>query len=122
MLIIHCGYDIMDVPLISRYTELQSFVTELQLRMFVSLEHYFCPVTYRHVIGVSPDMSSETSHIEYHIIDGAYLECKAIYSSQEILIGVVGTGSPLQRSHIVLFLFHGGTESLKCSKTNQDII
>ena len=37
-LIKHCGYDMMVLPSISSYTELQSFVTELQLPMLVSLE------------------------------------------------------------------------------------
>ncbi len=50
----HCGYDMMVLPSISSYTELQSFVTELQLPMLVSLELDFHSVTYRHVIGVFP--------------------------------------------------------------------
>ncbi len=49
----HCGYDIMVLPSILSFTELQSFVTELQLPMLVSLELDFNSVTYRHVIGVS---------------------------------------------------------------------
>jgi hypothetical protein len=73
----------MVLPPISSYTDLQSFVTELQLPMLVSLELDFHSVTYRHVIGISPYMSSETSQVEYHIIDGAHPEMKAIYFNQE---------------------------------------
>ena len=43
-------------------------------------------------------------------------------STKRILIDVVGTSSPLQRSYMAVVLFQGGTESLKCSKTNQDTI
>jgi hypothetical protein len=79
----HCGYDMMTLPSISSYIELQSFVTELQFLMLVSLELDFRSVTYRHVIGISPYMSSETSQGEYHIIDGAHPETKAIFFNQE---------------------------------------
>jgi hypothetical protein len=79
----HCGYDMMVLPSISSYTELQSFVTELQLPMMVSLELDFCSIMFAHVIGISPDMSAETSQVEYHIIDGSHPEMKAIYFNQE---------------------------------------
>ena len=49
----------------------------------VSLELDFRSVTYRHVIGISPYMSSETSQVKYHIIDGAHPETKAVYFNQE---------------------------------------
>jgi hypothetical protein len=68
---------------ILNYTEFQSFITELQLPMLVSLELDFFSVTYRHVIGISPYMCSETNQVEYHIIYGARLEMKAIYLNQE---------------------------------------
>ena len=116
----HCGNDMMVLPSISSYTELQSFVTELQLPMLVSLELDFCSIKFAHVIGISPYMSAETSQVEYHIIDGSHPEMKAIYFNQEKLIGVVGTRSLLPRSHMVLFLLQGSKECMKCSKTNQD--
>jgi hypothetical protein len=50
MLIVHCCYDTMVIPSISSYTELQSFVTELQLPMLVSLELDFHPITCRNVL------------------------------------------------------------------------
>jgi hypothetical protein len=56
-LIKHSGYDMMVLPSISSYTELQSFVTELQLPMLVSLELDFRSITFRHVIGISPYLS-----------------------------------------------------------------
>jgi hypothetical protein len=68
---------------ISSYADLQFFVTELQLPMLVSLELDFHSVTYRHVIGISPYISSETSQVEYHIIDGAHPEMKAIFFNEE---------------------------------------
>ena len=76
-------YDIMVLPSISSYTELQSFVTELQLLMLVSLELDFCSVKFAHVIGISPYMSTETSKVEYHIINGAHPEMKAILQPRE---------------------------------------
>ncbi len=79
----HCGYDVMVLPTISSYTELQSFVTELQLPMLVSLELDFRSIKFAHVIGISPYMSAETSQVEYHIIDGSHPEMKAIYFNQE---------------------------------------
>jgi len=82
-LIKHCGYDIIVLPSISSYTELQYSVTELQLPMLVSLELDFHSITYRHVISISPYMSSETSQVEYHIIDRAHPEMRAIYFNQE---------------------------------------
>ena len=87
-----CGYDIMVLPSISSYTELQSFVTELQLPMLVSLELDFRSVTYSHVIGISPYMSAETSQVEYHIIDGSHPEMKAIYFNQENIDWCCGNG------------------------------
>ena len=73
----------MVLPSISKYTELQSFVPDLQLPMLVSLELNFCAITYRHVIGTSTYMSSETSQVEYNIVDGAHPEMKAVYFNQE---------------------------------------
>ncbi len=74
---------------------MQSFVTELQLPMLVSLELDFCSVTYRHVIGISPFspyMSSETSQVKYHIIDGAHPEMKPMYFNQENIDWCCGNG------------------------------
>ena len=51
--------------------------------MLVPLELNFCSVPYEHVIGISPTISSETSQVEYHIIDGAHPELKAVNFSQE---------------------------------------
>jgi len=73
----------MVLPSILSFTELQSFVTELQLMMMVSLELDFCSITFGHVIGISPYMSSKTSQVEYHIIDGAHPEMKAIFFNEE---------------------------------------
>lgn len=87
-----CGYDIMVLPSISSYTELQSFVTELQLPMLVSLELDFRSVKFAHVIGISPYMSAETSQVEYHIIDGSHPEMKAIYFNQENIDWCCGDG------------------------------
>ena len=84
----------MVLPSISSYTQLQSFVMGLQLPMLVSLELDFCSITYRHVVGISPHTSSETSQVKHHIIDGAHTEMKAISSNKRVLIGVVGTGLP----------------------------
>jgi len=71
---------------------LQSFVTELQLPMLVSLEIDFCSITFRHVIGISPYISSKTSQVEYHIIDGAHPEMKAIFFDQENIDWCCGQG------------------------------
>ena len=51
--------------------------------MLVSLELNFCSVPYEHVIGISPIISSETSQVEYHIIDGAHPELKAMNFRKE---------------------------------------
>jgi hypothetical protein len=67
----------MVLPSIPSYTELQSFVTEMQLPMLVSLELDF------YVIGILPFMSSETSQVEYHIIVGFHPKMKAIFFNQE---------------------------------------
>jgi hypothetical protein len=88
----HCGYDMMVLPSILSYTELQSFVTELQLPMLVSLELDFRSVIYSHVIGISPFMSAEKSQVEYHIIDGSHPEMKAIYFNQENIDCCCGNG------------------------------
>ena len=60
--------------------------------MLVSLELDFCSVTYRHVIGISPYMSAETSLVEYHIIDGSHPEMKAIFFNQENIDWCCGNG------------------------------
>ena len=62
---------------------LQTFVTELGIPMLVSLELNFGSFTCNHVIGISPIISSETSQLEYHIIDGAHPELKAMNFSKE---------------------------------------
>jgi hypothetical protein len=82
-LINQSGYDMMVLPSIPSYTELQSFVTEMQLPMLVSLELDFCSITFGHVIGILPFMSSETSQVEYHIIVGFHPKMKAIFFNQE---------------------------------------
>ena len=60
--------------------------------MLVSLELDFRSDTFRHVIGISPYMSSETSQVEYHIIDGSHPEMKAIYFNQENIDWCCGNG------------------------------
>lgn len=81
--IIDCGYDTFTLPSISTYSVLQTFVTESGIPMLVSLELNFRTFTYYHVIGISPFISSETSQVEYHIIDGAHPQMKAMKLSQE---------------------------------------
>ena len=81
--IIDCGYDTFTLPSISTYSVLQKFVTESGIPMLVSLELNFRTFTYYHVIGISPFISSETSQVEYHIIDGAHPQMKAMKFSQE---------------------------------------
>ncbi len=81
--IIDCGYDTFTLPSISTYSVLQTFVTESGIPMLVSLELNFRTFTYYHVIGISPFISSETSQVEYHIIDGAHPQMKAMKFSQE---------------------------------------
>ena len=78
-----CGYNTFTLPSISSYSELQTFVTELGIPMLVSLELNFGSFTCNHVIGISPIISSETSQLEYHIIDGAHPELNAMNSSKE---------------------------------------
>jgi hypothetical protein len=102
-----CGYDIMVLPSISSYTELQSFVTELQLPMLVSLELDFRSVTYSHVIGISPYMFAETSQVEYHIIDGSHPEMKAIYFNQENIDWCCGDGISFTNITLFFLLFQG---------------
>jgi hypothetical protein len=97
----------MFLPSILSYGELQSFFTKLQQPMRFSLQLDFCPINYRHVIGISHYTFSETTEVEYHIIDGARHEMKAIYFNQENIDLCRGTGLPSQISHIVLFLFQG---------------
>ena len=60
--------------------------------MLVSLELDFRSNTYRHVIGISPYMSSETSQVKYHIIDGAHPKMKALYFNQENIDWCCGNG------------------------------
>ena len=74
-----CGYDVLKIPSIFSYTELEYFVTELGLPMLVCLELTYPYVTYMNVIGISPCMSAETRKVEFHIIDGSHPEKKAIY-------------------------------------------
>jgi hypothetical protein len=78
-LIYQCGYDVNVLPKISTFTELESFVTGMDLPMLINLELKFPLITLGHVIGISPYKSSETSQIEYHIIDGAHPEMKAMH-------------------------------------------
>ena len=68
---------------ISSFTSLQSFVTKLSIPMLFSLELNFCTDTLMHVIGILPIIALETGHVEYHIIDGAHPEMKAMKFSQE---------------------------------------
>ena len=51
--------------------------------MLVPLDLNFCSVPYEHVIVISPVISSETSQLEYHIIDGAHPELNAMNFSKE---------------------------------------
>ena len=78
-----CGYDTFTLPSISSYSVMQTFVTELGIPMLVSLELNFGSFTCNHVIGISPIISSETSQLEYHIIDDAHPELKAMNFSKE---------------------------------------
>ncbi len=94
----------MVLPSMLSYTELQSFITELQLPMLVSLELDFRSVTIEHVIGISPYMSAETSQVEYHIINGAYFDTKAIYFTQENIDWCCGQGISFTKITLVLFL------------------
>jgi hypothetical protein len=82
-LIHQCGYDVNVLPKISTFTELESFVTRMDLPMLINLELKFPLITLGHVIGISPYKSSETSNIEYHIIDGAHPEMKAMLFNKE---------------------------------------
>ncbi len=81
--IIDCGYDTFTLPSISTYSVLQTFVTESGIPMLVSLELNFRTFTFNHVIDISPFISSETSQVEYHIIDGAHPQMKGMKFSQE---------------------------------------
>jgi hypothetical protein len=78
-----CGYDTLTLPSISSYSCLQNFVTELGIPVLVSLELKFGSFTCNHVIGISPFISSETSQLEYHIIDGAHPGEKAMIFNKE---------------------------------------
>ena len=51
--------------------------------MLVSLELIFGSFTCKHVIGISLIISSETSQLEYHIIDCAHPEVKAMIFNKE---------------------------------------
>ncbi len=51
--------------------------------MLVSLELKSGSFTCNHVISISPSISSETSQVEYYIIDGAHPEVKAIIFNKE---------------------------------------
>jgi hypothetical protein len=82
-LIHQCGYDVNVLPKMSTFTELESFVTRMDLPMLINLELKFPSITLGHVIGISPYKSSETSRIEYHIIDGAHPEMKAMHFNKE---------------------------------------
>jgi hypothetical protein len=82
-LIHQCGYDVNVLPKMSTFTELESFVTRMDLPMLINLELKFPSITLGHVIGISPYKSSDTSQIEYHIIDGAHPEMKAMHFNKE---------------------------------------
>jgi hypothetical protein len=82
-LIYQSGYDVNVLPKISTFTELESFVTGMGIPMLINLELKFPSITLGHVIGISPYKSSETSPIEYHIIDGAHPEMKAMHFNRE---------------------------------------
>jgi hypothetical protein len=62
----------------------------LQLPILVSLELDFSSITYRHVVGISPYMSSEKSQVKYHIIDEAHPTMKAIYLNEENIVWCYG--------------------------------
>ena len=79
----NCGYDTFTLPSISSYSCLQTFVTELGIPMLVSLKLNFGSFTCNHVIGISPFIPSETSQLEYHIIDGAHPGEKAMIFNKE---------------------------------------
>ena len=112
----------MVIPSISFYTEVQSFVTEFQLPMLVSLELDFCSIACIYVIGILPYMSSETSQVEKHIIDGAYREMKAIHCNQENIDWCYGNELTFTKiTHG--FVFVTGMKRVHVMlKTNQDTI
>ena len=84
---------------------MQTFVTKLGLPVTVSLELDFCSITYRHMVGISLYMSSETRQVEYHIIDGTYHAIKAIYFNQENIDWCCGNELSFNKiSYVVVFV------------------
>ena len=118
-LIKHCCYDIMVLPSILSYTELQSFVTELQLLMLVSLELDFIQLLIDMWLVFHNTCPQRQAKLNITSLMGLILKWKQYTSTKRILIGVVGMGLPSQRSHMDLFLFQGWNECMKCSKTNR---
>ncbi len=47
-----CGYNILVIPSISSYSCLQTFVTEFEIPMMVTLDLNSCSDPYEHVIGI----------------------------------------------------------------------
>ena len=99
-LIHQCGYDIMVLPSITTFTELESFVIKMGIPMLINLELKFPFITYGHVIGISPYKSSERSQIEYHIIDGAHPEMKAMYFNEENIDWCCGNDLKLEKINL----------------------
>jgi len=92
-----CGYDVFAIPLITTFTELESFVTQMGIPVLINLELKFRFVTFGHVIGISPYKSSEGSQIEYHIIDGAHPEMKAMHFNKENIDWCCGNDLKLKK-------------------------
>ena len=117
-----CGYDVLKIPSILSYIELESFVTELGLTMLVFLELTYPSVTYMHVIGISPCMSAETGKVEFHIIYGSNPESTSKYFNKQNIDWCFGHELSFQKISCGFFSFQEEKECLKCSKTNQDTI
>ena len=90
-LMCQCGYDVNVLPIISTFTELESFVTQMGIPMLINLELKFPLITLGHVIGISPYKSSENSQVEYHIIDGAHPKMKVMHFNKENIDWCCGT-------------------------------
>ena len=95
--IYQCGYDVNVLPSISTFAELESFVKKMGIPMLINLELKFPLITLGHVIGISPYKASETSQVEYHIIDGAHPEMKAMHFNKENIDWCCGTDLKLGR-------------------------
>ena len=92
-----CGYDVFALPSITTFSELESFVTQMGIPILINLELKFRFVTFGHVIGISPYKLSEGNLIEYHIIDGAHPEMKAMHFNKENIDWCCGNDLKLEK-------------------------